>query len=183
MSFASTVPFTSFWSQSWSVPLRAACVWLRRTPPPVVPFTPNRLAPGWLRPLCLQREVGQAVGARLTWMRAHPDQAGYLYPTDSIPCWSRDAWIPYERGALRVWTDEWLLVLFQMEVERLLRIVQTPPALLGEEVWTRAALGACEHLAQLYREFRRRYQARPVRLFVRRVLRAYVCWECPREVA
>ena len=65
----------------------------------------------------------------------------------------------------------------------MLRILQAPPALLGEVVWTRAALGACEHLAQLYHEFRRRYGARAVRRFVRRALVEYIYWEPPREDA
>ncbi len=52
--------------------------------------------------------------------------------------------------------------------------------LLGEEVWARAALGACEHLAQVYHAFRRRYGARAVRRFVRRALVEYIYWE-PRR--
>ncbi len=180
MSFASTVAFQSFWSQSWSSPLRAACVWLKRVPAPVVPPIPDRLAPGWLRPLCFQREVARAVQARIDWMRRNPDQSAMLYTLDSLPCWSCEDWTPYGRGVLRTWSDEWLLEHFQMEVERLLRVVQAPPRLLGEEVWTHVALGTCEHLAQLYKEFRRRYGARAVRRFVRDVLNLYVCW-VPRE--
>ena len=72
-----------------------------------------------------------------------------------------------------------MLELFQIEMERLLRIIQAPPALLGEAVWTRAALGTCEHLAQLYHEFRRRYNARGIRVCVQQILRAYVTWEGP----
>ncbi|HEY7357216.1 MAG TPA: hypothetical protein VH590_12140, partial [Ktedonobacterales bacterium] len=135
-------PFQSFWSSPWAASLRAACVWLKREPAPVVPATPDSLAPGWIRPLCLQRQIGKAIAARLAWMRQHPDQAAFLFPETSIPGWTRFFWTPYERRALRSWSDEWLLFHFQLEVERLLRIMQTPPALIGEEDWTLAALGA-----------------------------------------
>ena len=150
-------------------------------PGPVVPATPDALAPGWIRPLCVQREIGQAIAARLAWLRQHPDAAGYLYDDYTIPLWTRAGWTPFAQSALRAWSDEWLLLLFQVETERLLRILQAPPALLGEAVWTPAALGACEHLAQLYHEFRRRYGARAVRRFVRRALVEYIYWEPPRE--
>jgi len=176
MSFASSIPFQSFWSQSWSEPLRSACVWLKRDPAPVVPHIPETLAPGWLRPLCFQREVARAVRDRRAWMRAHSDQAADLAPQEAIPVWTRVAWTPYGRGVLRRWSDEGLVDQFHLEVERLLRISEAPPRLLGEEVWTQAALGTCEHLAQLYRELRRRYGARAVRQALRDALTRYVCW-------
>ena len=62
-------PFQSFWSSAWSAPLRDACVWLKQVPGPVVPATPDTLAPGWIRPLCVQREIGKAIAARLAWLR------------------------------------------------------------------------------------------------------------------
>ena len=130
----------------------------------------------------MQRWVGQAIAARPVWMRQHPDRATYLYPEYSIPLWTRAAWTPFARSALCLWSDEWMLELFQLEVERLLRLIQTPPALLGEAVWTRSALGTCEHLAQLYGELRRRYNARGIRVCVQQILRAYVTWE-PEEEA
>ncbi len=181
MSFASSIPYQAFWSQSWSAPLRAACIWLRRDPAPVVSRLPEALAPGWLRPLCVQRCIAQAIAARLAWMRQHPDLAAqrFLYP--STPDWTREAWTPYDRGWLRVWTEAWLLECFQVEVERLLRIMQTPPALLGEEVWTRVALGTCERLAQLYQELRRRSGMRAARRLVRDTLENFICWYPARE--
>ena len=169
MSFASTVPFASFWLSSWSAPLRSACVWFKRQPAPVVPATPAALAPGWLRPLCLQRMIGQAVFDRLAWLRAHPDQAASLFVTESMPGWDWGDWIPYDSRNLRQCSDELLL-----------HIVRMPPSLVGEALWTRSTLGTCEHLAQLYREFRRRYQARATRKFVQRVLTLYVLWEGPQ---
>jgi hypothetical protein len=176
MSYASTLAFRSFWSQSWSAPLRSACRWLKRAPAPTVQPIPEALAPGWLRPLCFQREVARAIRDRLAWLRAHPDQTADLYPQQAIPVWTETAWTPYERGVLRGWEDIALLERVQLEVERLLRIIETPPALLGEEVWTHALLGTCEHLAQLYRELRRRCGARAVRVALRRMLTSYVCW-------
>ncbi|HLW02627.1 MAG TPA: hypothetical protein VKT82_28495 [Ktedonobacterales bacterium] len=176
MSFASTLAFQSFWSQSWSAPLRLACHWLTRDPAPVVPSIPEALAPDWLRPLCFQREVARAIRDRLAWLRAHPDQAAMLYNLDSLPCWSEVDWTPYGRGVLRSWKDERLLEHAQLEVERLLRIMLAPPRLLGEEDWTHAALGTCEHLAQLYRELRRRCGAHAVRVALRHLLTSYVCW-------
>lgn len=181
MSFASTIPFTSFWSSPWSRSLRAACVWLKRTPAPVVPDTPDRLAPGWLRPLCLHRQIGWAIGARLAWQRAHPDLAALRFPIDSTPCWTEIAWQPYPRRILRVMTDEWLLSFWLVELERLQRIIETPPELIGER-WTRAALGCGEHLTQVYTEFKRRYKARPTRQFIGTLLQDYICWRCPDEV-
>ncbi len=174
-------PFHSFWSSPWSARLRGACVWLTQVPGPVVPHTPDALAPGWIKPLCVQREIGKAIAARLAWLRAHPDAAGYLAYEYTIPLWTRAGWTPFAQKALGTWSDERLLLLFQVETERLLRIIQAPPALLGEEVWTRAALGACEHLAQVYHAFRRRYGARAVRRFVRRALVEYIYWEPRRE--
>jgi hypothetical protein len=122
-------------------------------PGPVVPATSDALAPSWIRPLCVQREIGKTIAARLARMRAHPDASAYLAYDYTIPLWTQAGWTPYTASALRTWSDEWLLLHFQIEAERLLRILQTPPALLGEEVWTRAALGACEHLAQIYHAF------------------------------
>ncbi len=94
-------PFQSFWSSPWAAALRASCIWLQREPAPVVPDTPDSLAPDWIRPLCLQRWVGQAIAKRLAWMRQHPDQAAFLFPETSIPGWARFFWTPYERRALR----------------------------------------------------------------------------------
>ncbi|HEY7358721.1 MAG TPA: hypothetical protein VH590_19700, partial [Ktedonobacterales bacterium] len=118
----------------------------------------------------------KAIAARLAWMRQHPDQAAFFFPETSIPGWTRFFWTPYERRALRSWSDEWLLFHFQLEVERLLRIMQTPPALIGAEDWTRAALGACGHLAQVYHELKRRYGVRAVRRALRDLLYASVRW-------
>ncbi len=176
-------PFHSFWSSPWAASLRSACVWLKRTPAPLVPPTPDALAPDWIRPLCLQRWVGQAIAARLAWVRAHPDDAGFLYPDETIPLWTQTAWQLYRPDLVRSESEGWLLTRFQIEVECLLRIMQAPPALLGEEIWTRAALGSCERLAQIYHELRRRVGARSARRMLREVLSAYITLEPPAEAA
>ena len=180
-SIATWTPFQSFWSSPWSIPLRGACNWLQRKPGPVVPDTPDALAPSWVRPLCLQRLIGKAIRDRIAWNRQYPDRAAFLYPEDSIPVWTEISWTPYSRAALRSWSDEWLLIFFPMELERLQRLIQTPPSLLGEELWTRAALGACQHLAQMYHELRRRYHAKDARLLMHRLFEGYVFWEPPSE--
>ena len=113
-------------------------------------------------------------------MCEHPDQGTFLYPVDSMPLWTEEGWTPYAQAALHRWSDEWLVTHFLTEVERVLWLVQVPPTLMGEEVWTRAVLGSCQHLAQVYHEFRRRYKARKVRRFVREALLDYIYWE-PKE--
>jgi hypothetical protein len=78
-------------------------------------------------------------------------------------------------------SDEWLLSCFLVELERLQRVIETPPELVGER-WTRAALGCCEHLTQIYHEFKRRYKARATRSFIG-ALQDYIIWQCPDEAA
>src|SRR6185437_1852657 len=175
MSFADTIPFQAFWSQSWSAALRASCCWLTRLPGPNVPRLPDALAPGWLRPLCFQRVIANAVQARLAWRRAHPDAPPYVLEDGSSPAWDRAAWTPYDPRGLRGCRDEALLARFQVDLERLLRVMETPPDLPGIEVWTRAAMGACERLAQLYQELLRRCGMQAARRVVRRLLARYVC--------
>jgi hypothetical protein len=157
----------AFWFAPWSLPVRSACRWLslaekargaRPTP-----------APQRLRPRCLQRRVGQAVAARLAWRQAHPEAA--LYRSSgasdvadlSIPCWTDKAPGPSEQQPLRAVTEDRLLWGWEVEVERLWRSSETPPSLLGWEVWTQAVLGVGGHLAQLYGELQRGHGARRAR--------------------
>jgi hypothetical protein len=100
----------SFWSAPWSVPLRCACRWL--APEEQTRADSDASAPRWLRPLCVQRWVGQAVRDRLAWMQAHPEAAFYRYSgssnerqDQSIPCWTPQATVPYERQTLREVTE------------------------------------------------------------------------------
>ena len=178
---ADTLPYQSFWSSAWAAPLRRACHWLQREAAPDVPSVPDALAPGWLRPLCVQRLIGQAIAARLKRMRTHPDQTLFLFPEQAIPLWTPLAWEPYQPRTLHAGSNDWLTTQVLLEVERLLRILQVPPSLMGQEVWTHAALGACERLAQLYHEFRRRFNARRVRRFFRQALLEYIYWEPASE--
>jgi hypothetical protein len=179
-----TPALLSFWCTPWSETLRNACVWIARFGPPISGKQPDEDAPNWLRPLCLQRWVGKAIAARLAWMREHPERAAYCYGPESEPCWEPVAWVRYDWRCLRALAVETLLYIFGMEVERLLRIVQEPPALVGDADWTRAALGASEHLAQVYAELRRRQppgkgqsKAIRARFILREELRRYVTWE------
>jgi hypothetical protein len=164
-----------FWSAAWSVPLRSACRWL--TPDAQTAVAPDAIAARWLKPLCLQRWVGQAIGDRLAWMRQHPEAAAYRCWQESTPCWTGMSAVSYDRRCLRELSEAGLLSLWEVEVERLLRISEAPPARVGEDDWARAALGVCEHLSQLYAELKRREQSRRARWRLREALRGYVRWD------
>jgi len=170
----------SFWSAPWSVPLRLACRWL--APEVKTKVSPTALAPTWIKPLCVQRWVAQAIVARLAWMRAHPDAAAYRAPDESAPRWTEAAWESYDCFCVRRLSQEGLLWLWRVEVERLLRIVDLPPALLGE-TWTQSALAVCHHLSQIYRELKRRHKAMQARALLREELRRFVEWEYYGEAA
>lgn len=167
----------AFWSAPWSLPLRNGCRWLARQTLPVVVPTPAPKVSNRLRPLCVQRWVGQAVAARLAWMRANPDLAAYRYAKESMPCWTEMAIASYDRRCLRELSEGRVLWLWGMEVERLLRIVDTPPELIGERLWALAVLGVCEHLSYLYAELKRRHKAMPARALLREEMRGYVEWD------
>ena len=147
-----------FWMMPWSAPFRAACRWFTPETQPLRGRKPNDDAPTWLRPLFLQRWVGQAIAARLAWLEAHPQAKRYRYDDESEPRWEEAAWASYERAFLRTFDEALLLWMFGMEVERLLRIAEEHPVLVGGTDWTCAVLGASEHLAQVYAELKRRHQ-------------------------
>jgi len=181
MLFTST-DLLSFWSCAWSVPLRSACRWL-------TPEVKRRVDPGVsmarrLGPQCLSRWVGQAIQDRFAWWKAHPDAAPYRHPDESAPTWEALALPPYERGKLRALEDEWDFDWYcRIEVERLLRLLDYPPVLIGEEEWTEAALGLCERLARLYGEMKRRYRAKQARAMLQEALRQFVLWDYASEAA
>ena len=172
-----------FWMTPWSQPLRDTCIWLKRFGRPISGKRPNRLAPNWLRPLFFQRWVAQAIAARLAWIEAHADQPAYRFGCESEPGWTAVAWASYDRRCLRDLPEETLLGIFGREVERLLRIMQEPPGLVGDDDWTRATLGASEHLAQVYHELRRRHNAVRARYILREELRRFVTWQRGGEAA
>ena len=174
---ATTPDLLGFWLTPWSAPLRAACVWIERFGPPISGRQPDTTAPRWVRPLFLQRWVAQAITARLAWLEAHPALAADRYGAESKPCWEPVAWVSYERRCLRDLCEATLLRIFGMEVERLLRIVQEPPGLVGSVEWTEAALGASEHVAQVYGELKRRHRAMQARAMLREELRCFVTWQ------
>jgi hypothetical protein len=118
--------------------------------------------------------VGQAVFARAAWLEEHPSAAPYRFGNDSDPCWSRTAQQPYARPSLRALSDAGLIWSLGMEVERLLRLTQTSPALLGQCAWVAAILGASAHVAQVYHELRRHYHAPRARAMLREALRWFV---------
>jgi hypothetical protein len=167
-----------FWLTPWSVPFRSTCRWFTLDTQPLQGRQhPDKEAPRWLRPLLLQRWVGKAIAARLAWLAAHPQARRYRYGVESEPCWDAVAWKRYEWRILREFTEDMLLWIFGMEVERLLRIAEEHPSLAGQGEWTCAVLGASEHLAQVYGELKRRHSWKEARALLRAELSASICWE------
>jgi hypothetical protein len=165
----------TFWLLPWSQPYRSACRWFTPdTQPASGRPRPDKEAPSWLRPLFLQRWVGQAIAARL---QAHPNTSAYRYGKESRPCWESVAWLRYPWRILHQFDDEMLLSLFGMEVERLLRIAQEHPSFAGQVEWTCAVLGASEHLAQVYHELKRRHTWQAARAMLRQELRQFTEWQ------
>jgi len=164
-----------FWLLPWSAPLRAALAW--GPDPDRFPPVGPPIAPRWLKPLCVQRWVGQAVAARVAWLRQQGGAAPYRFGEDSLPEWhpfhlERYVWRPLhelEETSLR-----WLL---GMEVERLLRLIDLPPQEIGEGAWVAASLAVYAHVAQVYHELRRRYKTRRAREIVREELRLFETWQ------
>ena len=177
----------AFWSAPWSVPIRSACRWL--APEAQTRTAPEPKPPTWLRPLCLQRWVGQTVLARLAWMQSHPQAALYRYSGSSderdpsIPCWIEKGTISYDWHELHFLEEAAICLRWEIEVERLLRTCEAPPALLGQDTWARAVLRICEHLTQLYTELKRRQGARRARYLLRERLRHYITWQRERQAA
>ena len=136
----------TFWLLPWSKPFRAACHWFALgTQPMQGRAHPDKEAPRCLRPLFLQRLVGQAAAARLAWLQAHPLATRYRYGRESEPRWFNAAWASYERCILREFADAMLLWIFGMEVEQLVRIAEEHPSLVGQVEWVCATLGAREY--------------------------------------
>jgi len=172
----------AFWSSAWAVPLRSACRWL--TPEVKTRVDPDVKMPRRLGPQCLSRWVGQAIQDRFAWLKAHPDVAHFRYPDESAPIWEALVPPPYERGWLRIFEEEVEFErLTRFEAERLLRLLDYPPALVGQEEWTAALLALCARLALAYRELKRRYRAKQVRAIVREALAQFVVWDASSEAA
>lgn len=165
-----------FWLTPWSKTLRDLSVQLTFMDPPISGRRPDKAAPRRVRPLCLQRWVGQAIAARLAWMQAHPAHAAPRFGDASDPRWEEEALEPPQRRGLRARGDAALLEQFGVTVERLLRILYEPPKLVGDVEWTEAALRASQEIAQIYAELRRRYKAMRARALLREELRCFVEW-------
>ncbi len=171
----------AFWLMPWSAPFRDACVWVALLGAPLQGKQPDKDAAGWLRPLCVQRWVGQAVAARLAWLKDHPEQDAWRFGHESEPVWAEDVWAVYERRDLRAADEDALLRRFGVEVERLLGIAQEAPRLVGSGAWTCAALGASARIAQIYAELKRRHKAMRARALLREELRVFVAWQASQE--
>jgi len=154
-----------FWYAPWAAPLRAACVEPLAELPWPAP-SPMPLAPKWPRPLFLQRLVGQAIATRVAGLKDHPWDMRCHFGNDSEPDWGPDATASYDLPCLHELREQSICWLWGMEMERLLRSMLTPPGEVGLMAWTRAVLGICEHFAQMYAEFKRRYKARRAREIV-----------------
>ncbi len=166
-----------FWLMHWSEPLRSACCWIALLGAPLQGKKPDTDAARWLRPLFLQRWVGEAVADRLAWLKAHPEAAGDRFGDESDPGWREDGWTPPARPRLRRVCDGELLRLVQVELERLARIAEDVPALVGGGTWTEAALASCAAMARLYAELKRRHRAERAWALMSAALRGFVEWE------
>ena len=175
MCFAPLV-LVAFWLMPWSEPFRAACLGFTLETQPLRGKQPDADAPNWLRPLFLQRWVGQAVSQRLAWLQWHPEITPYRYGRQSELRWHDAAWAEYDRQCLRELSQQRLLWIFGMEVERLLWLAQQSPWEAGNGDWTRAALGISLHVAQVYAELKRRLRATWARYLLREELRQFVLW-------
>jgi hypothetical protein len=152
-----------FWLMPWSAPLRDACCWIALLGAPLHGKKPNTDAPRWLRPLFVQRWVGQVVADRLAWLKAHPEAAGDRFGDESDPGWREDGWTLPARPRLRRLGEGELLRLVAVELERLARIAEEAPALVGGGHWTEVTLASCAEIARLYAELKRRHRAERAR--------------------
>jgi hypothetical protein len=170
------IELCDFWTMPWSDPFRAACCWVVLLGAPLQGSKPDTDAPGWLRPLLVQRWVGQTIAARLAWLGAHPEARATRFGDEAQPIWLADGWVDHQRRWLRSQHDDMLLRLVAIEAERLTRIAQEAPTIVGSAHWTGAALGAFARIAQLYRELKRRHHAMPARTMLRAELQRFVEW-------
>jgi hypothetical protein len=171
-----------FWLLPWSQPFRALCRWFALDEQPLQGRAlPHQSVPRFVRPVLVQRWVAQAIAARLAWLEAHPQEQPYRYGKESRPCWEDVAWKRYDWRILHQFDDAMLLWIFGMEVERLLRLTDADPRFVGAGRWTCAALGASEHLAQLYYELKRRHRAMPARAMLWAELARLVDWQASED--
>lgn len=161
----------AFWLTPWSAPFRATCLWFTPDTQPLQGRRPNKIAPAWVRPFFLHAWVAEAIAARL---KANPQTCAYLWGRASEPCYKADAWASYAGAVLRECDEHDLLNFFLLDTERLLRIAQEHPRLVGDLYWTGAALSASEHLAQVYAELKRRCKAQQARALVSQALSRFV---------
>jgi len=166
--------YNFFWYSRWVQPLRSACPWISMQARQMA--QDGWPAPDWMRPLYVQRWVGQAIAERLA---RQAKQATPFVPhfTDSVPCWNKTMTLPYDSKLLHALPELDVLWWWEVEVERLLRMIETPPSEIGEDRWTQAVMGVCGHLLQGYAELKRRCGWRRARALLREVLELFVRWE------
>jgi hypothetical protein len=166
----------SFLIARWSLPIRRSCVHLSAQVRHAVRPKTKVPIPKGIRPQFLQRWLGQSIASRLAWQEQRPGPARYRFGIRSAPCWSQTETRPYEGRALRRETEEDLLRYLEIGIERLYRITQEDQTEIGETLWTLTLLSACQHLAQVYLELRRRYKAERARELTWDALRLFVTW-------
>ena len=157
-----------FWLSRWSRPLRAACPHL--SDPQQQKAHKKLPLPRWLRSVYVFYGIAQAVAQRAAWLAAHPAATPYRF-ADSAPCWVKDAALPYSEERLRKLAGTSFWWLFDVNLERLFRIMQADHNEIGQDRWTQAALGTAGHLMQVYRELQRRVGTQQARRLVREE-----CW-------
>src|ERR1051326_1143422 len=121
-----------FWLMPWSAFFRATCLWFTLDTQPIQGRPPEKEPPRWMRPLFLQRWVAQAVTTRL---KANPSTTAYRFGKESESCWDAVAWLRYDWRILRQFNEDILLWIFGMEADRLLRIAQEHPSMVGQVQW------------------------------------------------
>jgi hypothetical protein len=120
---------------------------------------------------------------RLAWLRAHPEAERDRFGEESDPGWEMEGRLLMERRRQGRMDEATLLRLIAVELERLTRIAEEAPALVGGGCWTEAALAACAQVARLYAELKRRHRAERARALLCAELRRFVAWGCPVERA
>ncbi len=166
----------SFLIARWSLPIRRTCPHLPAQERQTVRPKTKVPVPKGIKPQFLQRWLGSAIASRLAWQEQQTTAPRYRFGLRSAPCWSQTMTLPYEGRALRGEEEETLLWYLGMDIERAYRITQADPTEVGENLWTLTLLSACQHVAQVYRELRRRYRAKRARELVWDALRLFVSW-------
>ena len=94
------------------------------------------------------------------------------------------AWASYDRRCLRELREETAAAhLWHGGRAPAAHCRKSRPCWWATGDWTRAALGASEHMAQVYHKLRRRHNAVRARYLLREELRRFVTWDGSAEEA